>query len=71
MAQIIQFPNAGRPSFVDWMNERFEFKKWCVVKSRRFGGKFNLTPDRHAPILQREFDALVDEYESKFGQRYA
>ena len=71
MAQIIAFPNSGRPDFVAWMNDRFGGKKWMVVKVRRFGGKFGFTPERHALLLSSEYDALAAEYEATFGARYA
>lgn len=69
MAQIIPFPTtaASAPSFSDWMRGQFPGKKWVVVKVRKFGGKFSLSPERHALLLQREYMALEAEYKGRFG----
>ena len=70
MAQIIAFPTTAivaAPSFTDWMRGQFPGKKWVVVKARKFGGKFSLSPERHALLLQREYTALEAEYERRFG----
>lgn len=72
MCQIIPFPSAALtthiPSFVDWMNVQFPGKKWVVVKTRKFGGRFGLSPDRHALLLQREYSAMQAQYERQFGR---
>ena len=68
-AQIIPFPIIKQPppTFCEWMRQRLGGKKWYVVRVRRYGGKFQFSPERDVLILQREYRALEAQYSRETG----